>query len=146
MPVTADRLRQSLEQYADRVADEWADLLTEAVRADAPKATPTGDPRQRPPGTLQRAIRHGPVQRLGNGRRFQLQAPGIEAKTTAEGARPHVIRPHKTGGVLTFHSGGSVRFARVVQHPGNAGTDWWAKSIRQHAGETLRQAGGRARR
>lgn len=140
------RLRRSIEEYADRVAEEWAELLTEAVRPEAPKATPTGDPRQRPPGTLQRAIRHGPVQRLGTGRRFKLEAPGIEAKTTAGGARPHVIRPRKAGGILTFHSGGSVRFARVVQHPGNVGTDWWAKAIRKHGAETLRQAGRRVRR
>lgn len=145
MPASAVRLRQSLEQYADRVADEWAELLTEAVRPEAPKATPTGDPRQRPPGTLQRAIRHGPVQRFGTGRRFKLQAPGIEAKTTNEGARPHVIRPRKSGGVLTFHSDGAVRFAKVVQHPGNAGTGWWAKVIQKHGPRTLREAGRRVR-
>lgn len=145
MAVTAVRLRRSLEQYADRVADEWADLLTEAVRADAPRAQSTGDPRQRPPGTLQRAIKHGPVQRLGSARRFRITAPGIEALTTAKGARAHVIRPKRAGGVLTFHKDGSVRFAKVVNHPGNAPTDWWAKSLRQHAAPTLRQAGRRVR-
>jgi hypothetical protein len=144
VPATAARLRQSLEQYADRVADEWAELLTEAVRPEAPKATPTGDPRQRPPGTLQRAIRHGPVQRLGTSRRFKLEAPGIEAATTDKGARPHVIRP-RGGGVLTFHSDGAVRFAKVVQHPGNVGTGWWAKAIQKHGPATLRQAGRRVR-
>lgn len=145
MPVSALRLRRSLEDYANRVGDEWAELLTEAVRADAPKAAATGDPRQRPPGTLQRAIRHGPVGRTGSGVRFKLEAPGIEAKTTDAGARPHVIRPRRTGGVLTFHSDGAVRFARVVQHPGNVGTGWWAKAIRKHGPETLRQAGRRVR-
>lgn len=145
MAVTAVRLRRSLEHYADRVADEWAELLTEAVRGDAPKAASSGDPRQRPPGTLQRAIRHDPVQRLGSSRRFRLVAPGLEARTTAKGARPHVIRPRRPGGTLVFYKGGQVRFAKVVQHPGNAPTDWFGKSLRKHGPETLRAAGRRVR-
>lgn len=139
MPANATSLRTSIDAWADRVADNWADELLEAMRVEAPVAAPTGDPRQRPPGTLQRAMNRSPVSGFGRRRGFSVIAPGIEALTTAKGARPHVIRP-RSSGVLVFYQGGARRFARSVNHPGNAGTDWFARALAKHGGDTLRRA------
>jgi hypothetical protein len=79
-------------------------------------------------------------------RSFKLVAPGIEARTTALGARPHVIRPKRHGGVLVFYVGGEKVVRRgPIRHPGNQGTDWFRKSIRKHGQRTLTAAARRAR-
>lgn len=146
MPANANALRQAIIRWGDRTASAWERELLNAMRQDAPKATPTGDPRQRPPGTLRRAMRTQPVLSVLGRRGFKVVAPGIEARTTALGARPHVIRPKRRGGVLVFYVGGQKVIRRgPIQHPGNMGTDWFRKSLRKHGQGTLVAAARRAR-
>jgi hypothetical protein len=58
--------------------------------------------------------------------RVEAKAPTIQAATTNKGARPHVIEPRK-GQALRWSSGGTVIFARRVNHPGNKGDHWFDK-------------------
>jgi hypothetical protein len=144
VPVTRNTLRPAVTEWAGRVAAAWADELGEAVASDAPVAKPTGDPRQRPPGTLQRRVKATRPVGLAGAYRFRVQAPGIEAVTTARGARPHVIRPRR-GRVLVWYADGQRRAAASVQHPGNPPSDWFAKALREHGQATLRRAVARSR-
>lgn len=58
----------------------------------------------------------------------------VQVHTTTKGARPHTIRA-RNAKFLMFKSGGSVRFTKQVNHPGNKGTNWVRKSIREWAGK-----------
>lgn len=135
----ASGLRDLIVRWAEAVTGGWADEITDEIRARAPVAAPTGDPRQRPSGTLRDRITHTPAAALGEGYGFQVQAPGIEAVTTAKGAAPHVIRP-KAGKVLVFYVNGEQRFAPEVNHPGNAGTDWFGQGLREAGQPSLDRA------
>ncbi len=144
MPADASRFREGIVRWAEAVAGGWSEELLGALQEAAPVAAPTGDPRQRPPGTLRDAIRVEPGGFTGTAFSFRMVAPGIEARTTAKGAAPHIIRP-RTAGVLAFYSGGQVRFAREVFHPGNVGTDWFQNGLRARGQVALLAAAGRAR-
>lgn len=144
VPVTRNTIRPALQRWASQVANGWADGLGRAVAQEAPVAKPTGDPRQRPPGTLRKRVKATRPVGFGGTFRFQVQAPGIEAVTTAKGARPHVIRPRNSR-VLVWYADGQRRAATFVRHPGNRGTDWFAKGLRRHGPQSLRRAAARTR-
>lgn len=58
------------------------------------------------------------------------EAPVVQAATTNDGARPHIIRPRRAK-MLSFYwpkVGARVAF-RFVNHPGNRGTHWWDKVL-----------------
>lgn len=138
MPADASGLRDLLTRWSLAVAEGWSDELTTVLK-DAAPVNQNPQPSSRPPGTLRDAITHTPVAPNGEGAGFQVQAPGIEAVTTAKGARPHVIRPVR-GKVLVFQVDGSTVFARSVDHPGNTGTDWFNQALRNSGAEALQRA------
>lgn len=50
------------------------------------------------------------------------QLPDARAVWNHDGTKPHIIRPKKPGGMLSFVVNGKRVFARKVQHPGTAAT------------------------
>ena len=79
-------------------------------------------------GELRGSIRGDPVVLISGTRStFRVRAPVIQAVTTDRGARPHVIRPRRAGGVLVFNwpKAGGVVHLRKVNHPGNPPMPWW---------------------
>lgn len=120
MPADASRLRQGLAQWAGRVMAQAApETVAEARR----------HPRvPRDELELERSITAGPVLSSGNSHRFELKAPVIQAVTTDQGARPHVIRPRRAS-VLRFPANGRIVFARKVNHPGNPPRPWWRQVV-----------------
>lgn len=54
------------------------------------------------------------------------------AAAVNDGARPHIIRP-RSKQVLRFNVGGRVVFARVVHHPGNKGSHFLDRALREVA-------------
>lgn len=139
MAADGSGLRDLLTRWGEAVAQQWSEEITAAVKTAAPVATPTGDPRQRQPGTLRDRIDHTAIAQTGEGYGFSVEAPGIEAVTTSKGAAPHVIRPTR-GKVLVFYVDGQQRFAPEVNHPGNAGTDWFGLALREQGQPTLDRA------
>lgn len=116
MAVDSSKLRRGIESWALQVTDNASDRMQDYARhGDAPRKT----------GELANDIRAKNV--VQNGRRYRsgLVASTIQALTTDQGARPHVIRPKRPGGVLVFPSRGAVVFARSVNHPGNRAQKWW---------------------
>lgn len=57
----------------------------------------------------------------------------VQANTTNDGARPHIIRPRRAK-ALSFYwpKVGARVVRRFVNHPGNAGTHWWDKVVDRH--------------
>lgn len=51
------------------------------------------------------------------------------AHIVRRGQRPHTIRA-RGGGVLAFRTGGELRFARSVNHPGARPRTWWDDALR----------------
>ena len=83
-------------------------VVTEAV-ALAPKRT----------GALARSTHSDPVVHTGPWTiETGVSADVRYAGPVHEGARPHVIRPRRVGGVLAFQIGGRQIFAARVNHPG----------------------------
>lgn len=54
------------------------------------------------------------------------------------GTRPHVIRA-RTAKVLRFRTGGRIRFASSVQHPGTRARPWWGPTVKRWP-EVVRRA------
>jgi hypothetical protein len=121
--VTANttELRKKVGRHYAVVANTAAAQLQEELKAAAPIAG----------GRLRQSIRTHVERPSEAVFRVVAEDPVIQAATTNTGARPHVIRPRRPGGVLSFYSqrsGGRV-FTRVVHHPGNVGTHWWDRVI-----------------
>jgi len=56
------------------------------------------------------------------------------AAAVNDGARPHIIRP-KRRQALRFVVGGEVVYARVVHHPGNKGSHFLDRALREVAAQ-----------
>lgn len=63
------------------------------------------------------------------GTRIEAKVDTSYAHIVAKGQRPHVITA-RPGGVLAFRSGGQLRFAASVNHPGAQGRTWWDDALR----------------
>lgn len=63
------------------------------------------------------------------GTRIEAKVDTRYAHIVAKGQRPHVITA-RPGGVLAFRSGGQLRFARSVNHPGAQPRTWWDDALR----------------
>jgi hypothetical protein len=119
------------------------------MRTDSqtPISTPTPTS-TRAPGELRRAIRALPTPLLASGTAYRgrLVVPVIQAATTDKGARAHVIRPRRAGGMLRFYwpQAGGIVHRRWVNHPGNAPMRWWQSGLRRHAQPALRAAARRS--
>lgn len=78
----------------------------------------------RPPGYMRSKIRWD-MGRDPVGLYVDISSPARTARDNAPyglfmevGTRAHIIRPKRAGGWLRFYKDGSIRFARVVHHPG----------------------------
>lgn len=63
------------------------------------------------------------------GTRIEAKVDTSYAHIVAHGQRPHIITA-RSGGMLAFRSGGQLRFAQSVNHPGAQGRTWWDDAIR----------------
>lgn len=122
-------LRRKVEQRGRQIAVAVKDDRVLALSSAAPFDT----------GETQEKIK-GTVSGTAGRYRIRLTSPTPQSVWTDKGTRPHVIRPRRAR-ALRFTSGGTVVFARRVNHPGNAGTGWWSKQVTPQA---VRQAVGRA--
>lgn len=137
MPSDARRLKEALRLWALYVTDDADERMLQYLRQAAPRVT----------GELSRSIERKPTRVAGDKMETGLRATVIQAATTSKGARPHVIRPKRSGGRLVFYwpkAGGVVAFAKV-NHPGNRGTNWWPAEHRRRWPRAL-QLAARGRR
>ena len=120
MTADATQLRLALGRWALQVQDRAADVTVGLARYTGDVPNDTGELR----GSIRK--RGGTVDQ-GQRMRAQIEAPVIQAATTDKGARPHVIRPRRRGGVLAFNwpKAGGVVVLRHVNHPGNPPRPWW---------------------
>jgi hypothetical protein len=136
--------KQGFQQPVGRVMR----LRLDRLRATLKKNSPVGKPRpsgyrvgkrfysyRKPytPGTLRDSWDNKDTVRLSKSGKTVLIVNDLpQAHTTSKGARPHIIRA-KRAKFLMFKKGGKVRFKESVNHPGNEGTNWIRKSIREWA-------------
>lgn len=103
-------VRRSMQRRTKRVAA--------LARATAPVKS----------GRLKRSIKS---TMKGSTGQVSVGGPGVPyASPVIFGARPHIIRPKKKGGMLRFESGGRVVFARQVNHPGNKPNMFLVRALR----------------
>jgi hypothetical protein len=149
MPFYADRRLEDLlnpgaAKVASRaIADKGADRLMEAVKTRTPIDTSYSPlPQSRPRGTARESVVRGPVKQRSSpiGPRYEGRVytedpvfPYIEWNT-----RPHIIRPtpehiaqaaaEGRRAMLRYFSGGGIRYARQVLHPGTTGQHPFARA------------------
>lgn len=103
---------------------------------DLAKAAP------RDTGALSRSVSVSGQRSTASSFRSTVSVPaGLQRRKagwTEDGTRPHVIRPRQAK-ALRFRSGGRIRFAKVVHHPGNPARPWWMPTVRRW-GDTVRRA------
>lgn len=114
-----DSLRRELERKARLTVTNTARDLESRLRRSAP--VDTGNMRQRTRATAR-------TSRTGG--RIDVIVDTDYAHIVRSGQRPHRITPRRQGGVLAFRSGGSLVFARSVNHPGARGNTWWDDALR----------------
>lgn len=135
MTADATQLRNALQRWAADVQDTATETTAGLMRytGDVPNDT----------GELRASIRKdGATVGLGQQYRSRIVAPVIQAATTDKGARPHVIRPRRRGGVLVFNwpkAGGTV-VLRHVNHPGNPARPWWRAALDREYRQALKLA------
>lgn len=114
-----DPMRRELERKArltgTNTARDWESRLRRTSAVD------TGNMRQRTRVTAR-------TSRTGATLNAIVDTP--YAHIVRSGQRPHRITPRRAGGVLAFRSGGSLVFARSVNHPGTTGNTWWDDALR----------------
>lgn len=132
MPSDATRLKAAVRTWAARVTEAAGQRTMEQMRQhEAPRKT----------GELARSAQvrpfRGSYSRFVTGVSFHV----IQAATTDRGARPHVIRPRRPGGMLVFYwpKVGRVVHLRKVNHPGNRPQRWFAAGLRRWWPRSLRQ-------
>lgn len=114
-------LKRKLVQRQRSVVQRMTEDLRGQLRAAAPRDT----------GQLTRSIKASWSQ-VSATRFLMVFETGdlVQANTTNTGARPHLIRPRRQGGMLRFRvRSGGVVFTRLVHHPGNRATHWWDKQL-----------------
>lgn len=112
-------LRRQLERKARIASATTASDLESRLRRTSP--VDTGDMRAHTTVTS---------RPTASGTRIEAKVDTTYAHIVAHGQRPHVITARREGGVLAFRSGGQLRFARSVNHPGAQGRTWWDDALR----------------
>lgn len=141
MPVDASRLNAAIERWSVAVMYVARDRTVAHAREDG--RVPIGPPRSTGGPKLRESIRGDPqVQVSGTRRTARVFAPVIQAATTDKGARAHVIRPKRAGGLLVFYwpKAGQTVFLPRVNHPGNAPHPWWEAVVRDAYAQALVEA------
>ena len=108
------KAQQKIIDYATEDLRDYGRTLREKIQEEAPKKT----------GTLASTVRIN--TRKPNTKEVHLEVtivnksrPEVIVKTVLFGSKRHMIYPKKPGGTLRFVSkGGSVVFAKRVNHPG----------------------------
>lgn len=127
-----DSLRDAIRARAIEIVEEAADLVVTETAAAAPVADENG-------GRLRDSHRRGDINVSGDIVSTELIADTEYAGYVAGGTGPHPIRP-VFAKVLRFKVGGTVVFARHVEHPGTRpNTEWWGEQV---IGERWRTALG----
>lgn len=133
-----EQLRRLVRQHGAALVREAAPIVEKALKGAAPVGQGPGAGETRDSVTVVPTAATGPVlaavARVGTD----------QANYTNDGTVPHVIVPRRAK-VLAFESGGKMRFARRVNHPGNAATHWWDKAVAASWADALRLARGRIR-
>lgn len=84
-------------------------------------------------GNLRNSITIQPLRVVGSAISGGVSADANYAMFVHDGTKPHVIRPKKAGGVLRFTVGGSVVFARSVNHPGTKARPFLMNALESEA-------------
>jgi len=138
------KLQTGLRRWATTVSTNAASDTVKTTRKDPQVPRGQGGGRRRGP-KLANSIRRrsGPISA---GRFVEyVDAASIQAATTDKGARPHVIRARRRGGLLVFYwpkAGGVVAFPKV-NHPGNAPANWWRPVLERNWSAALKRAAKR---
>lgn len=121
MTADATGLKRKLVQRQRSVVQRMTEDLRGQLRAAAPRDT----------GQLTRSIKASWSQTGATTFKMVFETGDlVQANTTNDGARRHIIRPRHQGGVLRFQlRSGQVVFTTIVHHPGNRATHWWDKQL-----------------
>lgn len=136
MPADGTKLLNALGDWATQVMATAGPLTAQAAQRD--HRVPRGETLE-----LVGSIRSThDVKVAGSKRSTEVVAPVIQAATTDKGARPHPIRPKRSGGLLVFHwpKVGTTVFLRHVNHPGNPPKPWWKDVLTDAYRQSLRSA------
>ena len=139
MPTDTRPFKTALREWAREVHGRALTDMPDRMRPYAPLGKVV--PRGRTPGELRKSIRKDPRVNLSATKASgRIVAPVIQAETTEHGARPHIIRPRRAGGLLVFYWSkvGRIVGFHYVNHPGNAPKPWWEKALRAAWGPSLR--------
>lgn len=115
-------LRRQLERKARLASASTASDLESRLRRTSP--VDSGDMRAHTTVTS---------RPTAAGARIEAKVDTRYAHIVAKGQRPHLISA-RLGGVLAFRSGGQLRFARSVNHPGAQPRTWWDDALRDLPG------------
>lgn len=131
--------RRSLQKRAASAHRRAVRDTVKAIRAAAPVDT----------GQLKRSVRSTDERLAGSVLSIviEVQPPRTPANPdnvdvagyNEFGTRPHVIRAKRRGGALRFRTGGGIRFAASVNHPGQPARPWFYPVLKQW-GRTLASA------
>lgn len=139
MSATTADVRAALIRWGATVHDQALAEMPDRIRPYAPIQT----------GELRRSIRRDRSRDIHTGERMRgrIVAPVIQARTTDQGAPPHVIVPRRAGGLLVFYwpKVGRTVYLRRVNHPGNRARPWWVRALNATYGPALRFAAVRTR-
>lgn len=120
----ARQLAASLPRELVEAADRAGDIVEAAARGEAPRRT----------GALAGSIVSSGGMQRPDGAEVHVDAGAAYALPVHDGSRPHTIRPFHAR-VLAFRVGGMQRFARSVNHPGNAPDPFMDQALEAKARE-----------
>lgn len=141
--VDSAALKQAVQRWAPLVLGDAGLRIPDQIRPYAPIGKPTSRNDGYTPGALRESIRlsGGQAQIGADSFGIRVVADVIQAKTTDQGAPPHIIRARRVGGLLVFEVGGETVFtSKPVNHPGNAARPWWNRALEATWGPNLRYA------
>lgn len=117
MALIRNNLPDQIRRWSGLVVARAAIPAQALARVDG--RTPKGET-----GALRRGITIGNPRVEGSRAVVTARAAAPQSEWTDKGTTPHRIVP-RSARVLRFTTGGTVVFARSVNHPGNRGTHWW---------------------
>jgi hypothetical protein len=108
----------------ERKIENRAGFIAQRLQAELKHDLAVSGSRHSKTGAMVRATKV--TSRRLDARRWRVTAenPLVQAATTDRGARPHIIEAK--GKALRWSSGGTVIFARRVNHPGNRASHWFS--------------------
>jgi hypothetical protein len=120
--ITLDFYENEARRVGAEVAHELALRATLGTAVAATQGVPVET------GELRFSQRHR-IRRVGLSSHGSVWYTADHAAAVHEGARPHIIRPRRRGGVLVFDVGGRTVFTKMVRHPGYKGNPWLYRAM-----------------